>query len=77
MTQLNHKILPLLVIWGVWLAWNNLIFQDKPCTPEVTCVMALGIYKSFPLHIRVERQRVSLDIVIDKSKPWGFFDGAA
>jgi len=77
MNQQKHKILPLLVIWGVWLARNNLIFQDKSCTPEVTCVTALGVYEAFPLHIRAARQRANLDIDIDKSKPWGFFDGAA
>lgn len=77
MTQQNYKILPLLFIWGVWLARNNLIFHDKPCTSEVTCVTTMGIFKALPLHIRVARQRVTLDIDIDMSKPWGFFDGAA
>ena len=69
--------LPLLVIWGVWLDRNNLIFADKGCTPEITASLACGILSAFPQHIRVTRQRDVLDLEIDRTVPWGFFDGAA
>ena len=69
--------LPLLVIWGVWLAQNNLIFAAKGCTPEITSTLAGGILSAFPQHIRVNNQREVFDLEIDRSVPWGFFDGAA
>ena len=32
--------LALLVIWGVWLARNNIIFMEKVCTPTITTSLA-------------------------------------
>ena len=71
------KALPLLVIWGVWIARNNLIFSKKCCTPEITATLASGVLESFPQHIRVKNQRDILEVEIDKTVPWAFFDGAA
>ena len=71
------KALPLLVIWGVWIAQNNLIFSEKCCTPELTATLTSGILEAFPQHIRVKNQRNSLEVVIDKTIPWAFFDGVA
>ena len=69
--------LPLLVIWGVWLARNNSIFADKGCTPEITANVVGGILTAFPQHIRVKNQREVLEVEINKTVFWGFFDGAA
>jgi len=71
------KYLPLLVIWGIWLARNNAIFNDRPCLPELTAVQSVGILKSLPEHLRAEKQRRDLEIEIDHSRPWAFFDGAS
>ena len=45
-------VLPLLVIWGIWLARNNLIFSEKTCTPAILETLACGILTSFTQHIR-------------------------
>jgi len=71
------KYLPLLVIWGIWLARNNAIFNDRPCLPELTAIHSVGIYKSLPEHLRAEKQRRDLELEIDQSRPWAFFDGAS
>jgi hypothetical protein len=42
------KYLPLLIIWGVWLARNSLIFQEKPTVPEVTTTQSLAILSYYP-----------------------------
>ena len=76
----SHKSmtsLPLLVIWGVWLTRNNLIFVDKGCIPEITASLSCGILSAFPQHIKVKNQRELLEVEIDRSNPWGFFDGEA
>jgi len=71
------KYLPLIVIWGIWLARNNAIFNDKPCLPEITAVQSVGIFKSLPEHLRAAKQRRVLEVEIDQSRPWAFFDGAS
>ena len=76
-TQKKHKILPLLVIWGIWLARNKAIFEDVANTPTIIGALSVGFYKSYPEYIRVERERRILDVEIDRTSPWAFFDGAA
>ena len=71
------KTLPLLIIWGVWLARNGSIFQDKVSSPELTSAQSVGLYKALPEYIRAAKQRRNLEFDLDKTHPWGFFDGAA
>ena len=68
--------LPLLVIWGVWLARNKFLFNDKACNPAITASFSCGFMNAFPQYIRSTRQREALDVELDKTVPWGFFDGA-
>ena len=37
----------------------------------------MGYYKAFPEHIRVARERRRLEVELDRSSPWDYFDGAA
>ena len=69
--------LPLLVIWGVWILRNNLLFNDKACTPAITTSLSCGFLNSFPQYIKSTRQREDLNVELDKSLPWGLFDGVA
>ena len=71
------KALPLIIIWGIWLARNGAIFENKACLPAITSAQSVGLYKALPEHIRAAEQRRNLNLVLDKSYPWGFFDGAA
>ena len=73
----QHKILPLLVIWGIWLARNKAIFKDIPSILAITAALSVGYYKSYPEHIRVARERRLLEVEIDRTAPWAYFDGAA
>ena len=70
-------MLPLLVIWGIWLARNKAIFKDIPSTPAITGALSVGFFNSFPIHIRAARERRTLEVEIDRTSPWAFFDGAA
>ena len=49
------KALPLLINWGVWLARNNIVFNDKVCAPAITANLACGIVHAFSPHIRVKK----------------------
>ena len=75
--QKQHKILPLLVIWGVWMARNQAIFKDASSIPAITGTLSVGLFNSFPEHIRAVRERRSLAWELDRSIQWDFFDGAA
>ena len=68
---------PLLVIWGVWVARNNILFNEKPCNPTITASLSYGFLNAFPQYIKSTRQRDSLDVELDKTLPWGIFDGAS
>ena len=43
----NCRAIPLLIIWGVWLARNQIIFSDKVCPPGITMTKSCGLL-SFP-----------------------------
>jgi hypothetical protein len=38
-----YRMLPLLIIWGVWLARNTLIFKEVYLAPEITTLKSLAI----------------------------------
>ena len=44
--------------------------------PAITASSACGFLNSFPQHIKATKQRVVLDVELDRTNPWGFFDGA-
>jgi len=69
--------LPLLVIWGIWLARNSSIFKDKEVSPEVIAVKSISIFTAFRQKSRPVRTKNLSIIEIEKSRPWGFFDGAS
>jgi hypothetical protein len=47
-THKNLKSLPLLISWGVWLARNSTIFQDKASVAELVAAKSLSILEHFP-----------------------------
>ena len=64
--------LPLLMIWGVWIVRNNLLFNDKACTPSITGSIVCGFLNSLPRYTISTRHREALEVELDKSVPWGF-----
>ena len=59
------------------MARNGAIFNEKASIPEITSAQSVGLYKALPEHIRAAEQRRNMELVLDKTHPWGFFDGAA
>jgi hypothetical protein len=41
------RALPLLVIWGVWLAQNSFIFKGTPLSPEISAAKSVSLLSSF------------------------------
>lgn len=73
----GFKALPLLVIWGVWIARNSLISKGVTMVPEITAAKSLAFLSSFPQSIERFKARQIQEEDIDKSNPWSYFDGAS
>jgi hypothetical protein len=46
--HIELKSLPPIVFWGIWLARNSTIFQEKTTAPQVTATQSLSIFSHFP-----------------------------
>jgi hypothetical protein len=73
----NLKALPLIISWGVWLARNLAIFQEKASVAELVVAQSLSILEHFPQEKNAPSIRVSQPATIDPSIAWDFFDGAS
>jgi ribonuclease HI len=72
----RYRLIPLLITWGVWLARNEAIFNEVTIAPGKTSLNSLAIFSSFPSKGRT-KNRLIKEVIIEKSSPWGFFDGAS
>jgi len=74
---LSIHALPCIIIWGIWLAQNKVIFQDIWTSPSLVANQSLEILHFFPQSGEKESSRILRDIGIDMTYPWAFFDGAS
>ena len=70
------KSLPILVLWFIWLTRNKCYFKDLIPSSLQVAALSLGMLSSFPQHMRVVSIRSIVAEEIDKSYPWGYFDGS-
>ena len=59
------------------MARNRAIFEDISSIPAILGAQSVGYFISFPEHIRVVSDRRRLEVDLDRSSPWAYFDGAA
>ena len=64
------------MLWHIWIARNQCCFEDKVLSPYLVSTLCLGCLNSFPQD-KIIRIRQVVPEVIDKSYPWGYFDGSA
>ena len=74
--MINNK-LPIIVLWFIWKARNQSYFDNQSLKPSHVCSFSLGMLRSFPQGDSVLKIRPVFAESIDKSYPWGFFDGSA
>ena len=74
---IQFRALPLLHIWGIWLARNKATFLEKASSPEEVAKKGLEILSYFPQTKDSPAPRIILEEQIDKEIPWVFFDGAS
>eukprot|EP00253_Pinus_taeda_P033090 PITA_33090 len=69
--------LPLLVCWAIWIARNQIIFQNKAPHWPIILSHTIADYDLLPEVVPKNPIRTNKPISLDKSKPWTFFDGSA
>ena len=68
--------LPYIVCWNIRVCRNQAIFSNKTYPPRViSCWVEIGV-KEYSKVIPIKMPRSVGPLVIDKSKPWDYFDGA-
>ena len=75
--KVNHiKTLPIIVLWNIWKARNLVCFEDISMTPAQVSIISLGLMRSLPHDSLIVNIRSVIVEDIDKSYPWGYFDGS-
>ena len=71
------RSLPIIVTWFIWKARNHSCFDDFIPSPAQVYASSLGLLSSYPQDNEVLKIRIITEEIINKTKPWGFFDGSA
>ena len=69
--------MPILVFWFIWKSRNRSCFDNLNTSLAQVSAFSLGLLSSYPLDTATLKVRIIIEEVIDKTKPWGFFDGSA
>jgi len=67
----------MIVSWHIWICRNNIIFQGKQLVWTQIIPKICKSYLEIPEETQVTRTRHITLEVIDRGKPWAYFDGAA
>ena len=69
--------LPPIICWGIWIARNRFIFQDKETTVESIAIQCTSIYSNIPDSEEERMPRQVREEQIKEGVPWAYFDEAS
>ena len=69
--------MPFIISWGLWIARNEVIFNDRHGSPMEIASKVVSIIAYFLNSVPAPRRGVMAQELINKEFPWGYFDGAA
>ena len=72
----RYRYLPVIVSWFIWKARNQCCFEDIQPKSYLITSLCLGLLSAYPLDNRVMNLRMVVKEQIEKSSPWGYFDGS-
>ena len=76
--EVKHIIsFPIIVMWFIWKARNQSYFEDSTLIPSRVSIFSLGLLKFFSQENLVVNIKTVAVENIDKTYPWGYFDGSA
>ena len=67
--------MPFIFFWGLWIARNEVIFNNRHNSPMEIASKDAGFISFFSDSIPTPRQGVVSHEIINKEIPWGYFDG--
>jgi ribonuclease HI len=74
----EYKALPLIICWGIWIARNKAIFENKHVSIAHISLQCINIFSAFPQKsTSSSTPRITPPPTINSEVPWAFFDGAA
>jgi hypothetical protein len=73
----KHPALPAVAIWSIWLERNKVTFEDKQPSPLRVLYRIKHFYFDLPKASIKRTPRQVTELNIDKSIPWGSFDGTS
>ena len=77
MDDLNDfKSLSLIISWNIWNVKNLVCFEDKFILRIQCAYRSLWVMRSFPQENINIKTRLVKEEDIDRTRPWGYFDGA-
>jgi hypothetical protein len=69
------RVVPYLVMWGIWLARNSSLFNEKYIPTLQVTTQAVSLLPFYKETIKKKTIRILGNLQVDKSYPWGFFMG--
>eukprot|EP00253_Pinus_taeda_P016222 PITA_16222 len=73
----NMRNLPPIICWGVWIARNRSIFNDKTLPVEAIAIQRSAILSSIPDPEDTRKKSQSREEQIRSGLSWAYFDGAS
>eukprot|EP00253_Pinus_taeda_P025127 PITA_25127 len=73
----NLRNLPPILCWGIWIARNRSIFNEKSTPVEVIAIQSSAILTSILEPEGPSSSNQRKEILLKEGIPWAFFDGAA
>lgn len=71
----HFRAVPFITLWGIWLARNADLFEDWNMQTLQVSSQICAFSQFFQSKEKVPKNRVVSELVVDKTNPWGFFDG--
>ena len=70
------RSLPLIIFWFIWKARNLNCFEDHLLMLLHVSIQSLGVLRFIPQDHIFLKTKMIVEEPIDKSFPWGYFDGS-
>jgi hypothetical protein len=75
--ELNpFREVPFLINWGIWLAHNSSLFEDKPIPYFQISTQVLAMLSIYKPNVSIKEWRIVGALSVDMYYAWSFFDGA-
>lgn len=76
-SERNMRNLPPIICWGIWIARNRKIFNDRSPSAESIAIQSTAILSSIPEPEETRKSTQRREEQVRNGIPWAYFDGAS